>query len=43
MISDNKVTGTTDGGGGVRVFTTGKLTLSGGEIKGNQAVVTGGG
>ena len=43
VISDNKVTGTTDGGGGVRVFTTSKLTLSGGEIKGNQAVVTGGG
>ncbi|MGM9321607.1 beta strand repeat-containing protein [Deinococcus aquaticus] len=42
-ISGNAVTGSADGGGGVRVLTGTVFTLSGGEIKGNTAVKTGGG
>ncbi|GHF40023.1 hypothetical protein HNQ07_001659 [Deinococcus metalli] len=42
-VSGNAVTGTTDGGGGVRVGGGTAFTLVGGEIKGNTAVKTGGG
>ncbi|PNY80653.1 beta strand repeat-containing protein [Deinococcus koreensis] len=43
VISGNRLTGTVDGGGGVRVFSSSALTLAGGEIRDNTAVKTGGG
>ncbi|GAA4012220.1 hypothetical protein GCM10022631_25090 [Deinococcus rubellus] len=43
VISNNTVSGLTDGGGGIRIFSTSKLTLSGGEISGNTTARTGGG
>ena len=42
-VTGNTVTGTADGGGGVRVFGNSVLTLSGGEISGNTAPKTGAG
>ena len=43
VVSGNKVTGNTDGGGGLRLYGGTTLNLSGGEIRGNTAVKTGGG
>lgn len=42
-VAGNRVTGSTDGGGGLRLYSNTTVNLSGGEIRDNTAVHTGGG